>query len=133
MIFGKCIGVAFEGESLKLALLARRLQRYRVIDLLALSDYRQISLVETQKQVGAFRRKNNATHCRCVLSIPRNEVILRQIELPIEAAANLAKVVEYQVAGLVPSEEAAIVYDFIVSKGTEAAKTILVTIFLVLK
>ena len=71
--------------------------------------------------------------CRSVLVIPRSEVIVRQIKLPIEAESNLAKVVEYQLTGLLPSDEAGVTYDFFASKRKADAKTLGVTIFVVLR
>jgi Tfp pilus assembly protein PilN len=133
MLIGKCIGIAFEGENLRLALVARQFHQYRVVDLLALENYRQLPREELHKRALVFLQKNKAAHCRSVLSISRKDIIVRQIELPAEAEANLPKVVEYQIASLVPSEGTAICYDFLVSKPTNASKTILVSIILILK
>ncbi len=71
--------------------------------------------------------------CRSVLVIPRSEVIVRQIKLPTEAESNLAKVVEYQLTGLLPSDEAGVTYDFFATKRKADAKTFGVTIFVVLR
>jgi Tfp pilus assembly protein PilN len=133
MLIGKCIGIAFEGENLRLALVARQFHQYRVLELLELENYRQLPREEIHKRASLFLQRNKAVHCRSVLSVSRKDVIVRQIELPAEAEANLPKVVEYQIASLVPSEDAAICYDYLVSKSSNASKTILVSIILILK
>jgi Tfp pilus assembly protein PilN len=133
MLIGKCIGVAFEGENLRLALVARQFHQYRVVDLLEIENYRQLPREEIHKRASLFFQRNKVVHCRSVLSVSRRDVIVRQIELPAEAETNLPKVVEYQIASLVPSEDAAICYDFLVSKSSNASKTILVSIILILK
>ncbi len=125
------LGVSFDGNGFQLSLLSRRLNRIRIKDLLAVTEIAEKTPAELKKQVSGFLRKNKVENYRCVLSIPRQETILRQIDLPREAESNLAKVVEYQVASLLPSEEVSVCYDYWFPRPEKQAKTLQVTIFLV--
>src|SRR5437762_7005841 len=106
MILSKGLGLFIEGETLQLALLSRQFKKIQILDFLAIPDFRQKPLPELRKELARYLRKNKASHYCCVLVLPRHEFIVRQMELPSEAEANLAKVVEYQLANLVPSEGA---------------------------
>lgn len=133
MIINHSLGVLLPGDSVQLALLVRRLNKTTVLDFLTLGDFRQKPPAEIRNQVITFLQKNKVSRYRCVLVVPRHNVIVRQLELPKEAEANLAKVVEYQVVNLVPSEDAAACYDFCVSKAGTESKTLQVAVFLVLR
>ena len=93
MITSMSVGVAFNGNGFQLSLLSRRLNKTRIKDLLAVNEIAEKTPAELKNQVLAFLRKNKVENYRCVLSIPRQETILRQIELPREAESNLAKVI----------------------------------------
>jgi Tfp pilus assembly protein PilN len=131
--FQKSLGVCIQGNKLRLALVARRIRSIRLLDTLTLSDFRQKPAVEIRDDIARFLARNKAAHFRCVMAVSRQHVIVRQVDLPREAEANLAKVVEYQLAVLVPSESAAICYDFCFSKQTPQSKSLQVTVFLVMK
>ena len=127
------LGIFIDGETLRLALLSRRFKKITWIEGLSIDKFAEKPPSEIQKQIAELLQKNNAVSCRSVLVIPRSEVVVRQIKLPIEAESNLAKVVEYQLAGLLPSDEASVTYDYFASKKKGDAKTLGVTIFVVLR
>src|SRR5262249_47963719 len=88
---------------------------------------------EIRDEIARFLRRNNTIQFRCVVVVPREHVIARQLDLPSQAEANLAKVVEYQLASFVPSEATSVCYDFCVSKPAPQSKNLQITIFLVMK
>ena len=96
------LGIFIDGETLRLALLSRRFKKITWIEGLSIDKFAEKPPSEIQKQIAGLLQKNKATGCRSVLVIPRSEVVVRQIKLPSEAESNLAKVVEYQLAGLLP-------------------------------
>ena len=127
------LGIFIDGETLRLALLSRRFKKITWIEGLSIDRFAEKPPSEIQKQIAGLIQKNKATGCRSVLVIPRGDGVVRQIKLPAEAESNLVKVVEYQLAGLLPSDEASVAYDFFVSKNKTDVKTIGVTIFVVLR
>ncbi len=133
MILTKCLGISLDGTCLRLSLLARRFNKYEVRALSSIQDCLNKPDTELRAILSPLLSKKDAGNFRCVLAIPRRDLIIRRIELPKEAEANLSKVVEYQLLSLVPSEQAPIYYDFQTSKGPANGKTFYVDIFLVLK
>src|SRR5262245_44273810 len=126
------LGVLIEEETLHLALISQRLREIRLVDSLRIEKFRE-KPPELSREVRAFMGQNKAGVCRSVLVIPRNEFILRKLDLPVEAQTNLAKVVEYQVANFLPSEDATICYDYFATKVLKDSKSIGLTIFILLK
>jgi Tfp pilus assembly protein PilN len=127
------LGLLIQGETLSLALVSRRLRSVRLLDTLILPSFRQKPVAEVRSEISAFLSRNRVTHFRGVVVVPREDVIVRQLDLPGQAEANLAKVVEYQVATLVPSESATICYDYCVSGQASQSKNLQVTVFLLTK
>jgi Tfp pilus assembly protein PilN len=128
-----CLGILVEGEALRLALVSRGMRQAQLVDSLSIECFREKEQVLLQTEVSQFLQRNNATGCHTALVIPRSEIVVRKFDLPGEAENNLAKVVEYQLANLLPTDEAAVCYDYLVAKTGKDAKLIAVTIFLVLK
>ena len=127
------LGILMDGETLRLAIVSRGLRETRLVDCLQIEKFQEKSPPELGRGVRAFVEKNKAASCRSVLVIPRSEFIVRKLDLPVEAQANLAKVVEYQVASFLPSEETTICYDFLVAKVGKDTRSIGVTVFVLLK
>ena len=127
------LGILMDGETLRLALVSRGLRETRLVDCLQVENFREKSQPELGRGVKAFIERNKAAGCRSVLVIPRNEFIVRKFDLPTEAQANLSKVVEYQVASLLPSEDTTVCYDFFATKPVKDAKSIGLTVFVLLK
>ena len=127
------LGVLIDGETLRLALVSRGLRETRLVDCLRIERFQEKSQPELNRGVKAFIETNKAASCRSVLVVPRSEFIVRKLDLPVEAQTNLSKVMEYQVASLLPSEDATICYDFFATKAAKDAKSIGLTVFVLLK
>ena len=81
----------------------------------------------------AFLERNRADHCSVAVALPRREVLLRQLELPLEARENLARVVDYQLVNLLPSEEQAVATDTLAVREESDPPRLRVTLFVVLR
>jgi Tfp pilus assembly protein PilN len=127
------LGVLMHEETLHLALISRRLRQTRLVDCLRIERFRSRPQPELGTEIKFFLSKNKAAGCRSVLVMPRGEFVVRKLDLPVEAQANLAKVVEYQVANIVPSEDATVCYDFFATKVGKDARSIGVTVFVLLR
>ena len=127
------LGILIDGETLRLALVSRGLRETRLVDCLRVERFQEKSQPEFGRAVKAFIERNKAAGCRAVLVIPRSEFIVRKLDLPAEAQANLSKVVEYQVASLLPSEDTTVCYDFFSTKAAKDAKSIGLSVFVLLK
>jgi len=133
MLYAKCLGILIKGDTLRLALVQQEFKQVRLLDLLALENFRSTAPQELKSAIARFLLKNQAQKARSVLLIPRQEVILRQLELPAGAASNLPRVVEYQLAGFLPSETQEISFAYHVSKPKTGSSTLELSIYLVPK
>jgi hypothetical protein len=134
MIRSKSLGIAIAGDTIRLSLVERQLNRFQICGLLQVSQWSTMPASDLKKQIADFLARHKAVGCPAVLLVPRPETIMRQLVLPLEAEANLAKVVEYQLVNLVPAEDAPVACDYSFSRqGQGAAGSLRVSVFLVLR
>ena len=103
------------------------------MDAETIDDFQAMPPDQRRRRVQAFLERNRAAHCSVVVALPRREVLLRQLELPLEARENLAKVVEYQLVHLLPSEEQAVATDTLAVREDSDPPRLRVTLFVVLQ
>ncbi|MYA18516.1 MAG: hypothetical protein F4Z28_17995, partial [Gammaproteobacteria bacterium] len=127
------LGVAFGPDSIHLSLLSSQWKRVRQVDAETIDGFQAMPSEQRRHRVQTFLERNLAAHCSVVLSLPRREVLLRQLELPVEARENLAKVVDYQLVNLLPSEEQAVATDTLVVREESDPPRLRVTLFVVLQ
>lgn len=127
------LGVDFGPDALHLSLLSSQWQRVRRVDAETIEDFRAMSPDIRRGRVQAFLERNRAVHYGVVVALPRREVLLRQLDLPLEARENLAKVVEYQRVHLLPSEEEAVATDTLAVREDSDPPRLRVTLFVVLR
>ena len=112
MIRSLSVGIEFSDETIRLSVVDRQLNRFRVRDLLQIPERSSKPMPELKKQIAEFLARHKAASCPAVLLLPRQETVMRQLVLPVDAQANLAKVVEYQLVNLLPAEDALVAYDY---------------------
>ena len=127
------LGLAFGPDSLHLSLLSSHWERVRQVDAETIDDFQAMPPDHRGRRVQAFLERNRADHYSVVLALPRREVLLRQLELPLEARENLAKVVDYQLVNLLPSEEQAVATDTLAERVESDPPRLRVTLFVVLR
>ena len=127
------LGVAFGPDALHLSLLSSHWERVRRVDAETIEGFDAMPADQRRSRVQAFLERNRAAHCSVVVSLPRREVLLRQLELPLEARENLAKVVDYQRVNLLPSEEQAVATDTLAVREDSDPPRLRVTLFVVLR
>ena len=133
MIRSLSVGVEFVGETIRLSVVDRQLNRFRVRDLLQIPERSSKPMPELKKQIAEFLARHKAASCPAVLLLPREETVMRQLVLPLDAEANLAKVVEYQLVNLLPSEDALVAYDYAAFRQEGSPGSLRVSVFLVLR
>ena len=131
MIRSKCLGIAIEGDVIHLSLVERKLNRFQICALLKLPEWSSTPVPELKKRTADFLAGHKAADCQTVLLIPRQETVMRQLILPLDAEANLAKVVEYQLVNLVPGEDAKVAYDYASFRQEGTPGNLRVSVFLV--
>jgi len=133
MIRSQSLGIAIVGETIRLSLVERLLNRFQIRGLLQLSEWSSTPVTESKKRVADFLVQHKAADCPAVLVVPRQETVMRQLVLPLEAEANLAKAIEYQMVNLLPAEDAAVAYDYAAFRQEGTPGSLRVSVFFVLQ
>jgi Tfp pilus assembly protein PilN len=133
MLMIKCIGVFIEGQTLCLAVVSRGLNHLKVLDFFTYEEVFSHPIGDVKSAIEQFLDKNRARKCHAILSLPRADFIVRQMELPLDTGTNLAQIVEYQLISLVPSSEEEIVHGFLAGKPVQEGGRWVITIFLAMK
>lgn len=120
------VGVDWDGETLHLVALGRRFRQSSVIGSLCVRDPQT---EESSKQVAEFLRQHRVREARVIACLPREALVVRFLDLPLEAESQLAKVVGYQVDVLHPFEDAR--WDSVVVGRDTKAKQIQVMVVVV--
>ena len=127
------LGVSFGPDALHLSLLSSQWQRVRRVDAETVEGFQAMPPDRRRGRVQAFLERNRAVHYSVVVALPRREVLLRHLDLPLEARENLAKVVDYQLVHLLPSEEEAVATDTLAVREESDPTRLRVTLFVVLR
>ena len=78
--------------SIKRGLNDRTLQNHLVIE-----GFRELPDAQLISQVRQFTKTNGFNHENVVVGLPRDHVIIREIEFPLEVEENLERVIQFQV------------------------------------
>jgi Tfp pilus assembly protein PilN len=123
------LGIAVADDAIRLALVSRQFSKVEISGTLSLVDWKTRPVAELKSEVAKFFSKQRLKDCRGTLVVSRQRTVLRQFRVPSDGQVNLAKVVDYQLANFLPSEDATAVYDFTAVK--ESTSEVQVTTFIV--
>lgn len=119
------LGAEWDGEELILVALGRRLRNFVVLDWVRVSNPGE---PEAAEPVAEFLDRNRLRDAAVVACLPRAELLVRFLELPAEAEAQLGKVIGYQVDALHPLRSAEVYWDAAVVARDIARKQIRVLV-----
>jgi len=121
LIFTKlALGVDWGGGAFHLLALGRRFRRWVVVDRLQFSDPLEEG---AQRKVAEFLGKHRMREAPAIVCLPREALLVRFLDLPAEAEAQLAKVVGYQIDALHPFQAGQVGWDCaVVSRDTKTKK-----------
>jgi Tfp pilus assembly protein PilN len=127
------VGIEVRGDDLLLSSLQSNLTAGVYTNFRRVPGFRTRDRAEVRREIDAFFKANRLSRETLVLGIPRQDVIIRHLDLPGEVAENLKQVVYYQVQSFEPSEEEKFYHDFILVRGPEGAKRLQVLVVMVRK
>jgi general secretion pathway protein L len=111
------------------ATVAKGLQDYVLRGCGVVEHYKELPHSDLYAWVQQFAEANGFDRQNVILGLPRDQVVLRQIELPLDVEENLEQVVRFQVDKFQPVEEGQSYCDYIVlERDTEAKKIVLQTL-----
>ncbi len=123
------VGIEIRGGSLVFASVSKGLQNYVLRNCELVEHYRELPLADLYARVQEFGEANGFDRENVILGLPRDRVVVRQIELPLEVEENLDQVVRFQVEKFQPIEEGQSYCDYMVlERDVEAKKILLQTV-----
>ena len=119
------VGVNCGGGAFNLTALGRRFRRYVVIDELRLPEPLH---EDAAAKVAGFLERHRLREARVMACLPREAVLVRFLDLPVEAEPQLAKVVGYQLRSLHPFKDDQVYWDCAVVGRDPKAKQVSVMV-----
>lgn len=113
LAFGSGLGVAIEGprgaEILRVCAVRVRPSGVRIAGGFEIENFEQQPAAEWGAAIAAFGAKLGLRHVPAMIALPRHDVVLRVVSLPGIADKDLDAAIAYQIEGLHPWEEGAVV------------------------
>ncbi len=120
------LGITVQGENLMLASLKKGFHDYSLRNFLIVEGYRSLPIADLHDQVRRFVKADGFSRENIIFGFPREQVIVRQVELPSEVEENLEQVIRSQVDRFEPSEEERSYYDYqVVHRDEENERTVI--------
>jgi Tfp pilus assembly protein PilN len=113
------------GGAINLTALGRRFRRFVVIDELRLPEPLH---EDAAAKVAGFLERHRLREARVIACLPREAVLVRFLDLPVEAEPQLAKVVGYQLSALHPYKDDQVYWDCAVVDRDPKAKQVSVMV-----
>ncbi|MGW8181429.1 MAG: hypothetical protein ACWGQW_22090, partial [bacterium] len=127
------LGITFQGEDLILASVRKGFREYSLTKHLIVEGYQALNTAELNDQIRSFVKSLGLNRENIVLGFPRDQVIVRQVEFPVEVEENLEQVIHSQVDRFEPSEDESSYYDYLVVQRDEENARIWIQIAMVRK
>ncbi|HEY3132109.1 MAG TPA: pilus assembly protein PilM [Acidobacteriota bacterium] len=127
------LGIEIRGEDVVLTVVKRMVNGFGVGRSHVIENFLQLDKAQLRQQLQQIRKQNGFNRENIILGLPRGQVILRQLELPMEAAENLDQLLKYQVEYYQPSEDGASYFDHLVLKRDEERKKLVLLVAMVRK
>ncbi len=125
------IGIEIRQDDLLISSLQRNLAGGVFTHFKRIANYRLRERAEVRREIDQFFKGNRLSRDNVVLGLPRRDVVIRHLDLPLEVRDNLKQVVLYQVQSFEPTEEEKYYYDFVPQKVTPASKKLVVLLIMV--
>ncbi len=106
------IGIEIRQADLLISCLQRNLSNSVFTHFKRISDYLLRDKNEVRKEIDAFFKAHRISRDNIVLGVPRSDVVVRYLDLPVEVADNLKQVMLYQVQSFEPTEEEKFYFDY---------------------
>ncbi len=128
---GSALGIEVRGSDLVFATVKKGIQDFTLQHSSVIEDYQELTSAELYNRIQNHLQVNGFNGENVVLGLPRDQAVIRYVELPLEVEENLAQVVRFQVAKFEPTEEERSCYDYLVLDRDEERNKIWLQIIMV--
>ncbi len=127
------VGVEIRQEDLLISSLQSNFSAGVFTHFKRITNYGKRDRGEVRREIGQFFKSHQLDRSNIVLGLPRGDIIIRHLDLPVEVADNLKQVVQYQVQSFEPTEEEKYYYDYVKVNPNLGAKRLSVLLVMVKK
>jgi Tfp pilus assembly protein PilN len=127
------VGIELRGEDMLISSLQSNFSSGIFTQFKRIPNYKDRDQADLRNEVQQFFRTAGLSKENVVLGIPRRDIVLRYLDLPVEVADNLRQVVQYQVQSFEPTEEDKFYFDYSLLNGGSPAKRISIQLVMVKK
>jgi hypothetical protein len=131
--FKTSIGIELRGEDMLISSLQSNFSGGVFTHFKRIENYRLCDREALKREVGQFFKSSRLSKDCVVLGIPRKDIVLRYLDLPLEAADNLKQVVHYQVQSFEPTDESSYYHDYMLLSSNAVTKKLTVLLAMVRK
>ncbi|HEV8131857.1 MAG TPA: pilus assembly protein PilM [Acidobacteriota bacterium] len=127
------LGIEIRGDDVVCTVVKRTLSGFAAGKSHVIENFLQLDKTQLRQKLQQIRKQSGFNRENIILGLPRGEVILRQLELPLEASENLGQLLKYQVEYYQPSEDGASYFDYVVLRQDVERKRLVLLMGLVRK
>ena len=125
---GTALGVEVHGPDLILAVVRKGFRQFDLQEHAVIEDFRNLPPGQLRDRIRKAVPSYAALKDRVILGIPRDEAVVRWLDLPLEVEENLDQMVQFQVERLEPTEENGSYFEYQVLEKDEAEGKLLIQI-----
>ncbi len=122
------VGVDIAGSDLRVAILRSAFGKLRLVSTFAVEDFAHMDAAAQRQELSKIGERHQLNGSRIFLSLPEELGVARQLEFPIEAAADLKPAVELQVESLSPWPVEDVYWDLAWRNSTRGGAKLRVTV-----
>ena len=123
-------GIEIRDRDLILAAVSRGLQGYQLKGDRVVENYAEMPVSELSSRIHEFLEMHGLDRDNVVLGLPRHEVIIKEVEMPLEAEENLDQVLQFQVEKMQPVDEVTSCWDYTVVERDAESKKLRIQLFM---
>ncbi|HSR52704.1 MAG TPA: PilN domain-containing protein [Acidobacteriota bacterium] len=128
--FENATGIVVDDQRLQIVSVSKGLREVKLKGAATIDNYAEMTPDELSEAVKAKMSEAGISTESIILGIPRDQLIVRNVELPLEVEENLDQVVHFQVEKFEPVEGEASFHDYCVVSRDETRNKIELQIFL---
>jgi general secretion pathway protein L len=125
------LGIEIWADRLTLVSMKRGLSDYTIQNHLTVEGFRELTGPNLVSEIRKFTTANGFNRENIVVGLPRDHVVIREVEFPLDVEENLESVLQFQVEKFEPAEEEKSYYDFQIIERDEETRRIVIQLAMV--
>lgn len=113
LAFGSGVGIAVSGSDLLVTVISMRPSGVTILGESTIAGFRNLPATEWGEQYATFLKKMDAGHRAATVLLPREEIVVRQLNLPGVSDKDLAAAIRFELDSLQPYSDGEAVCDWV--------------------